>query len=134
MRLTTSADATEETPAFECPATGARCGRSALAFVALRPCGHVVAEKAAREAITAAAVGVAASASPPPPACPACAVPFDPAHALPIHGTEAQVAKLRDAMERRHAAEDDAKAKARRKGARASKKRKRTTASESACG
>ena len=138
VRLARAADATEETPEFECPATGARCGRSAVAFVALRPCGHVVSEKAAREAAKAAAVrggggGGGESESPPtPPTCPACEVPFDPAHSLPIHGTEAQVEKLRDAMDRRHAAEDDAKA--RRKGRREAKRRKQTTESESACG
>jgi hypothetical protein len=52
-------------------------------------------------------------------------VPFDPAHCLPVHGTDTQLAAARAATEARHRVEDDVRA------TRAAKKRKKTPASGS---
>ena len=99
---------------FECPVFGSRCGGvSGIGFSAIRPCGHVVSDKAVREVkkITAAAATAADESSlSKQPACPVCDVPFDPAHCLPVNGTDDQVEELRAATEDRHRREDDAKA------------------------
>ena len=51
-------------------------------------------------------------------------VPFDPAHCLPVHGTDDQVTELRAKTEERHKGEEDAKvARAAAKKDKAAKKK-----------
>ena len=72
---------------FECPVFGSKCGTlAAVGFSAIRPCGHVVSDKAIKEA-TVAATGVVPGKQPQhetvPVMCPVCEVPFDPTHVMP---------------------------------------------------
>ena len=112
---------------FECPVFGVRCGAVAAgAFSAVRPCGHVMSDKAVKEAkalaaaVSSEADSVGAAGRHRACVCPVCEVPFDPAHCVPVYGTEEQVAALRAATEARHRAEDEAKA------AKAAKKKMKT--------
>ncbi len=63
-----------------CPVTQLRCSRNAT--VALRPCGHVVSERAVRSLATAA-----------DRSCPVCCTAYD--STVVLYGTAEQVAELR---------------------------------------
>lgn len=68
---------------YECPITHLRCDKHA--FVALRPCGHLFAERAVREA--------AGDGS-----CPTCGKPFLPEDAIPLLPSEERLEQLRDLL------------------------------------
>lgn len=84
--VTTAADGSADPqlpPPYCCPVTHLRCDRHP--FVALRPCGHVLAERAVRE--------VAQDGT-----CPICSKPFEEEDAVPLLPTEEQEARLRELL------------------------------------
>lgn len=89
----------EAAPEFECPVWGVRCGDAGAGeFVAIRPCGHVVSDRARRDAEATAVE----------PHCPVCDVRFDRDSCVHVNSFDVSIGeRLRTAVDARRAAEDD---------------------------
>jgi len=88
--------------AFLCPLTHQRCDAPGVGFSALRPCGHVLSDRALAQ--------VKADA-----ACPLCSAPFTEEQVVPLNGPKEQVERrremLREARRHRNKANKGKKAK-----------------------
>ena len=120
-------EASNATPEFECPVWGTRCGDPRGGeFVAIRPCGHVVSDRARRdaEALTgdhADAGGVKRTSGEGDgrrgregPRCPACDARFDVGASINVNSFDARIIDAaRAEVDARRSREDEARAEAR---------------------
>jgi hypothetical protein len=105
----------EDVPEFECPVWGIRCGDAGAGeFVAIRPCGHVVSDRARRDAEATAVDAVPsgddddASGGGASPHCPVCDVRFDRDGCVHVNSFDVSVGeRLRSSVDARRAAEED---------------------------
>ena len=105
----------EDVPEFECPVWGIRCGDAGAGeFVAIRPCGHVVSDRARRDAEATAVNAVPsgddddASGGGASPHCPVCDVRFDRDGCVHVNSFDVSVGeRLRSSVDARRAAEED---------------------------
>ena len=109
----------EATPEFECPVWGVRCGDAGAGeFVAIRPCGHVVSDRARRDAEATAVEGRgsrdddddddARGGGGASPHCPVCDVRFHRDGCVHVNSFDVSIGeRLRTAVDARRAAEDD---------------------------
>ena len=99
----------EATPEFECPVWGVRCGDAGAGeFVAIRPCGHVVSDRARRDAEATAVEGRGESPGGESPHCPVCDVRFHRDGCVHVNSFDVSIGeRLRTAVDARRAAEDD---------------------------
>ena len=109
----------EAAPEFECPVWGVRCGDAGAGeFVAIRPCGHVVSDRARRDAEATAVEGRgsrdddddddARGGGGASPHCPVCDVRFDRDSCVHVNSFDVSIGeRLRTAVDARRAAEDD---------------------------
>ena len=118
-------DASNATPEFECPVWGTRCGDPRGGeFVAIRPCGHVISDRARRDAEALAdAGGVKGSSGEGKgdgrrgregPRCPACDARFDVGASINVNSFDDGVNDAaRAEVDARRSREDEARAEAR---------------------
>lgn len=99
----------EAAPEFECPVWGVRCGDAVAGeFVAIRPCGHVVSDRARRDAEATAVEGRGESPGGESPHCPVCDVRFHRDGCVHVNSFDVSIGeRLRTAVDARRAAEDD---------------------------
>ena len=117
-------DASNATPEFECPVWGTRCGDPRGGeFVAIRPCGHVISDRARRDAEALADAGGVKRTSEGEgdgrrgregPRCPACDARFDVGASINVNSFDAIINDAaRAEVDARRSREDEARAEAR---------------------